>query len=56
MPLSVERLLDAARAATGLPGFGDPTFREGLEVLVDAIARDAELNAVGQMAEEHCSS
>ena len=52
MPLSVGALLDAAHAATGLTDFGDPTFRDGLEVLVDAIEHEADPNAAGRMALE----
>jgi hypothetical protein len=50
--LSAPALLDAARAATGLDAFGDPTFRDGLEVLVDALHGEAALNAIGWMAHE----
>jgi len=49
MPLSVPALLDAARAATGLEDFGDPSFRDGLEVLVDAIEHEANPNEAGRM-------
>lgn len=52
MPLAVPPLLDAARAATGLGDFGDPSFREGLEVLVEAIEAEARVSAVGRMALE----
>jgi hypothetical protein len=52
MPLSVLALLDAARAATGLDDFGDPTFRDGLEVLLDALEREGKLNDIGWMAHE----
>jgi hypothetical protein len=52
MSLSVPSLLDAARTSTGLTEFGDPTFRDGLEVLVDALEREGNLNAVGRMAHE----
>ncbi|MGH3055377.1 MAG: sulfotransferase family protein, partial [Gaiellaceae bacterium] len=48
--LDVWTLLDAARRDTGLDDFGDPSFRDGLEVLADALARDAQLNDVGHMA------
>jgi len=44
-------MLDMARAATGLEDFGDPTFRDGLEALVDALPF-AKLSAVGGAAVE----
>jgi hypothetical protein len=46
--LDVEALLRTARDETGLDDFGDPTFREGLEVLVESLLRDAKLNEVGR--------
>src|SRR5712672_2213464 len=50
--LSVDALLDGARTVTRLSDFGDPTFRDGLEVLVEAIEREGDPNAVGRMALE----
>ena len=44
----VDDYLDKARAATGLDDFGEDSFREGLEVLVDSVNREARLNAAGQ--------
>jgi hypothetical protein len=44
----VSSLLDHASAATGLSHFGDGSFREGLERLVDSADREARLNAAGQ--------
>lgn len=52
MPLSADALLDAARTATGCDDFGDPTFRVGLDVLLQALADEANLNAIGAMAHE----
>ncbi|MEW6273128.1 MAG: sulfotransferase [Thermodesulfobacteriota bacterium] len=52
MALTADRLLDGARRATGLDDFGDPSFRDGLEVLLEAIEREAALNDVGRMAHE----
>src|SRR5436190_4755718 len=52
MPLAAPSLLDAARAATSLSDFGDPTFHDGLEVLVDSIEREASANALGRAALE----
>lgn len=40
-------LLDAAAAATGLSDFGDDAFREGLEILVNAVRNEARLTALG---------
>ncbi len=41
--LSAERLMDEARSHSGLDDFGDPWFREPLEVLVGAINAEAGL-------------
>ena len=41
-------LLNAAKTATGLANFGDDSFREGLEILVDSADREAKLNAIGR--------
>lgn len=46
--LDVERLLEEARAATGLQDFGDPSFRRPLSVLLDAMEREAELHPLGR--------
>jgi hypothetical protein len=48
----VEGLLDAARQTTGLEDFGDATFREGLEVLITALDREAHLNSAGRVAHQ----
>jgi hypothetical protein len=50
MPFSATSLLNAAHIAAGLTDFGDPTFRDGLAVLLDAIDCEASLNAAGRMA------
>ena len=52
MALSAPALLDAARAATGLDDFGDPSFRDGLAALLAALESEADLNAIGRMAHE----
>ncbi len=52
MPFSATSLLNAAHIAAGLTDFGDPTFRDGLAVLLDAIDCEASLNAAGRMAHE----
>jgi hypothetical protein len=41
-------LIEQAREKTGLSEFGDPTFREGLDVLLDDVAR-AGLHDLGRM-------
>lgn len=41
---SAERLLDEAVSLTGLDDFGPGDFREGLEVLLDSLAADADLD------------
>ena len=47
-PLRAEELLAEARERTGLAGFGDPIYREGLDVLLDEVGR-AELSDLGCM-------
>ena len=49
MAFAVEPLLSAARAQTGLDGFGDPSFRDGLQILTQALAA-APLTDVGAAA------
>lgn len=49
LPRTVEGLMAAATAATGgLNDFGDPGFRKGLSILVQAYADEARLNALGE--------
>jgi hypothetical protein len=50
MRWDVDALLETARTDTGHADFGDPSFREGLEILVAALAREARLSDVGAMA------
>src|SRR3954447_19439613 len=45
-------LEDAAVAETGLADFGDPSYREGLSVLVDSLTGEAQLNELGALALE----
>jgi hypothetical protein len=45
--LNADELIAAAREQTGLADFGDPTFRDGLEVLVDAWNDEAKLTESG---------
>lgn len=47
---SVDQLLDTARSEAGLDDFGEDTFREGLEVLVDDLRTHARLNEIGEFA------
>lgn len=42
-------LMDRARAETGLRDFGAPEFREGLEVFVESLNRDADLSPIGRL-------
>ena len=46
---SPDELMAAAREQTGLDDFGDDSFREGLEVLVDALAHEATLSDMGEV-------
>ncbi len=41
-------LIEAAKANTGLDDFGGDSFREGLEILVNALNTEANLNARGE--------
>ena len=45
--IDVDRVIDELRAETGLNDFGDPTYRDGLDVLVAALTDEAHLNDVG---------
>lgn len=45
-------LMEQASRQTGLANFGDDSFREGLELLIAALQREARLNATGRMAME----
>ncbi len=45
--ISADDLVEQARQDTGLSGFGDLSFREGLRVYVDALNREASLNRLG---------
>ncbi|RIL06078.1 MAG: hypothetical protein DCC71_07980 [Proteobacteria bacterium] len=47
--LAPERLMAAARRRTGLDDFGDASFREGLERLVDSLEREAALTTLGRL-------
>ena len=47
--MRVQDLIDAARARSGLDDFGNDSFREGLEHLVDSIDRESTLNDLGKL-------
>ena len=47
---SRDALLADAAAATGLTDFGPGDFRDGLDVLLESLARDADLDAAGTAA------
>jgi hypothetical protein len=42
-----DRLIQAAIDATGLDDFGEPTWQEGLDIYLDALAATAQLNDIG---------
>jgi len=48
--MQVQDLLDAARTTSGLRDFGSDTFREGLEVLVLSLDKEADLSVAGRDA------
>ncbi|MDE0608239.1 MAG: sulfotransferase [Acidimicrobiaceae bacterium] len=50
--MHAEQLLDTAAATAGLDDFGESSFRDGLEVLVDSLNNEAKLNAIGEPAAE----
>ncbi|MGZ6996557.1 MAG: sulfotransferase family protein, partial [Acidimicrobiia bacterium] len=47
--VTVDEVVSKAVAETGLDDLGDPAWREGLDVLLDSAAREADLNDVGRM-------
>lgn len=53
MPLlNPDHLIAAAKARTGLDNWGDPSFRVGLEHLVESLEREARLSQLGHYAVE----
>ena len=48
--LAVDRLEVAAAAAAGHDDFGDPSYRDGLDVLVDSLNDEAQLSELGVAA------
>ena len=49
-PVDLSALEVAVVAETGLTDFGDPSYREGLSVLMDSLAGEAQLNEIGTLA------
>lgn len=47
---TVAELMAQARNTTGLDDFGDDSFREGLEILVDSATREARFTEMGRAA------
>ena len=47
--VTVDEVVSTATAETGLDDLGDPAWREGLDVLLDSVEREADLNDVGRM-------
>ncbi len=48
LQLDAARLLEVSQEKTGLSDFGEGHFREGLEVFVDSLIRDADLTPIGR--------
>ncbi len=48
--VSVDQLVVQAREQTGLDDLGEPSWREGLERLVEALREEARLNEIGKLA------
>jgi hypothetical protein len=47
--MRVDELLAAATDETGLADFGDDSFREGLERLVESVTAESTLNEMGEV-------
>lgn len=45
--IDIDRLLEQAAESTGLDDFGDPSFREGMQRLYEAVAAEGDLNEAG---------
>jgi hypothetical protein len=50
--INAKALLDAAQQATGLSNFGDPSYLDPLNRLIDALNNEAKLNARGEKSLE----
>ena len=48
--MSAARLLEKAKARTGLEDFGEPEFFEGLSRLLESCQHEARLNVIGKLA------
>lgn len=48
--MDVDAVIDELVAETGLADFGDPTYRDGLDVFVEVLDREADLNDIGRAA------
>ena len=46
--IDVDEVLEQVASETGLHDFGDPTFRDGLDVFVASLRDEAELNPIGE--------
>ncbi|MBP1686262.1 MAG: sulfotransferase family protein, partial [Deltaproteobacteria bacterium] len=51
-PLNPEQLIAAAEERTALNNWGDPSFRIGVDHLVESLQREARLSQMGQYAVE----
>jgi hypothetical protein len=47
--VTVDEVVSKAAAETGLDDLGDPSWREGLDMLLDSVEREAVLNDIGRM-------
>lgn len=47
--LEADALIQGAMQETGLSDFGGDSWREGLDVLLDALANEGELHEAGEM-------
>ena len=48
MKVDIDAVLDQVATATGFDDFGDPSFRDGLEVFAEALATEANPNELGE--------
>ena len=48
MVLQVEQLIETAVTRVGSDDFGEETWREGLDALVDSVTRESALNELGE--------
>ncbi|MFP6663768.1 MAG: sulfotransferase, partial [Deltaproteobacteria bacterium] len=50
-PMRAEAVLARARKSTGLEDFGDDSWREGLDVLLESMEREADLTSFGRFVQ-----